>query len=271
MPSSWDGTAEAYDASFGRLCAGTIGQLVASFGPALAGQMLLDVGSGPGALAAAAHQAGFTALGVDADESMVRLARSQHSSLAFVRGALPHLPFPEAAFDAVAANFVVNHTPDPRASLRELRRVSRPGGRLAVTIWAGLVSPMNRLWNDVMVAASVQPPATRTLPPDKDFERTEAGLAEIVTAAGLDDVNVRVVEWLFCISPADLWRAVESGIATIGQTFRAQDQVAQRRMRDAYDHLTRERYPDGDLQLPSTALLAVARRSGRPPSRSRNT
>lgn len=109
MPSSWEGTAEAYDASFGRLCAGTIGQLVTSFGPALAGQMLLDVGSGPGALAAAAHQAGFTALGVDADESMVRLARSQHSSLTFVRGALPHLPFPEAAFHTVAANFVVNH------------------------------------------------------------------------------------------------------------------------------------------------------------------
>lgn len=261
MPGSWDGTAEAYDASFGRLCAGMIDPLLASLGPALAGELLVDVGSGPGALAATAHQAGFSAVGVDADESMVRLARRQHPDTTFVRGALPQLPFPKAAFHAVAANFVVNHTADPRAALRELRRVSRPGGRLAVTIWAGAVSPLNQLWNDVISAASVRPPQTRTLPPDKDFERSEAGLADVVTSAGLDEVDVRVVQWLFCISPADLWRAVAGGIATIGQTFRAQDQTAQRRMLDAYDQLTRERHLDGDLQLPSTALLAVARRT----------
>lgn len=271
MPSSWDGTAEAYDASFGRLCAGTIGLVVAALGPASTEGRLLDVGSGPGALAAAARRAGFAAIGVDADESMVRLARRQHSDITFVRGALPNLPFRQAAFDAVAANFVVNHTPDPRASLRELSRVSRPGGRLAVTIWTGVVSPMNQLWHDVMSEASVQPPPSKTLPSGKDFERTADGLAQIVTAAGLDDVTVREVHWLFCISSADLWQAVVGGIATIGQTYRAQDRVAQRKMRDAYSHLVYERYPDGDLQLPSTALMAVARRSGRPLSQFRES
>jgi hypothetical protein len=142
----------------------------------------------------------------------------------------------------------------------------RPGGRLAVTIWSAGVSPINQLWNDVMSKAGVRPPPSKTLPPDRDFERTETGLTDIVIAAGLDDVTVREVRWMFSISPADLWRAVSGGVASIGQTYLAQDAVNQRRMSDAYDYLTHERYPRGDLQLPSSALLAVAGRSGQPAS-----
>lgn len=144
MSSSWAGTAEAYEASFARLCAGTVGSVVRSLGPARSERSVLDVGCGPGTVAAAVRQAGFAAVGLDADESMLRLGGRRHSGLALVQGALPNLPFARGSFDAVTANFVVNHTPDPRASIRELRRVARPGGRVALTIWTGVVSPMNR-------------------------------------------------------------------------------------------------------------------------------
>lgn len=258
MSSGWDGTAEAYDASFARLCFGTVDALIQALGPALAGERLLDVGSGPGAVAAAAEDAGFAVTGVDADDSMIKLARRKHPDIAFVQGALPQLPFSSGVFDAVGANFVVNHCADPRAALRELRRVTRLGGRVALTIWLGLVSPLNQLWNDVMADASVRPPPGKTLPPEKDFERTGSGLAGVVTGSGLQDVVVREVQWLFCISPNDLWRAVAGGIATIGQTYRAQDKITQLKMHDAYTRLTCERYPDGELRLHSTALAANA-------------
>lgn len=199
-------------------------------------------------------------IGVDADESMTRFARRQHPTISFVRGVLPHLPFAAESFDAVVANFVVNHTPDPRASLRELGRVSKPGGSVGVTVWPGEVSPMNQLWNNVMSAASVQPPQGKTLPADKGFERTEAGLAGIVTEAGLDVVAVRTLRWSFCIDRDDLWLAVEGGIATIGHIYRAQDEVARGAMRAAYERLTDEFQPDGKLRLPSSALMAVALR-----------
>lgn len=189
---------------------------------------------------------------------MLRLGSRRHSGLALVQGALPNLPFARGSFDAVTANFVVNHTPDPRASIREMRRVARPGGRISLTIWTGVVSPMNQLWNDVMAAAAVEPPAGKTLPPDKDFERTPPGLAGIMAEADLTDVLVREVEWLFCIGAEDLWRAVVAGIATIGQTYQAQQPLLRNRMRDAYTQLTHERYPDGSLRLPSMALLATA-------------
>lgn len=258
MSSSWAGAAEAYEASFARLCAGTVESLVLSLGPAQAGRSALDVGCGPGTVAAATRQAGFAAVGVDSDEAMLRLAHRRYPGLGLVRGALPNLPFARGSFDVVTANFVVNHTPDPRASVREMRRVARPGGHVALTVWTGVVSSMNQLWNDVMAAASVEPPSGRTLPPDKDFERTATGLAGIMAEVGLDDVVVREVEWLFCIGADDLWRAVVGGLATIGQTYQAQQPLVRNRMRDAYARLTRERYSDGDLRLPSSALLANA-------------
>lgn len=256
MLTSWAGTAEAYEASFARLCVGTVERLVRSLGSEEGGQLVLDVGCGPGTVAAAVRRAGFAAVGLDADESMLKLARRRHSSLTLVQAGLPNLPFARGSFDAVTANFVVSHTPDPRASIREMRRVARPGGRIALTIWTGAVSPMNQLWNDVMAAASVEPPPGRTLPPDKDFERTAPGLAGVLTEAHLTQVVVREVEWQFCISADDLWRAVVGGVATIGQTYQAQQPLLRNRMRHAYTQLTDERYPDGNLRLLSAALLA---------------
>jgi SAM-dependent methyltransferase len=261
MSSGWAGTAEAYDASFAALCAGTVEDLLMSLGPLGAGRSMLDVGCGPGTVTLAAQHAGFAAVGVDAEDSMLRLAHRKGPGIALVRGALPNLPFAEAAFDVVAANFVVSHTADPRASLREMRRVTRAGGRVAVTVWTGVVGPMNQLWNDVMAAASVAPPTTRTLPPNRDFERTPEGLAGIVSEAGLDDVVVREVKWLFGIPADNLWRAVEGGIARIGQTYQAQRPLVQNRMRAAYVQLTQGRYPGGALRFPSSALLASAART----------
>jgi SAM-dependent methyltransferase len=189
---------------------------------------------------------------------MLELAHRKSPEIMLVCGALPDLPFARGQFDAVAANFVVNHTPDPRASVRELARVTRPGGRLALTIWTAAPGPMNQLWNEVMTAASVEHPPPKTLPPDQDFERTASGLTGLLAEAGLTDVAVRELNWLFCIEAADLWRAVVGGIATIGQTYRAQHPGARERMREAYLQLTTERYPSTQLRLPSSALLASA-------------
>jgi len=191
---------------------------------------------------------------------MLDLAHRKDPAAVLVCGALPHLPFVEGRFDAVTANFVVNHTPDPRVSVRELARVTRPGGRLALTIWTAVVGPMNHMWNDVMTAASVERPPAKSLPAEKDFERTAMGLTDLLIEAGLTDVAVREVNWLFCISAADLWQAVVGGIATIGRSYQAQQPVVQDRMRDAYFRLAFERYPSGELRLPSSALLGSAAR-----------
>ena len=138
------------------------------------------------------------------------------------------------------------------------RRVTRAGGRLALTLWAGAPSPMNQLWDDVLAAAAVDPPVSRTLPSDRDVERTAAGLRGVLAGVGLADIAVRELSWVFRIDADDLWRGVSGGVATIGQTYRTQPVPVQNRMHEAYLRLTQERYPGGELQLPSCALLGTA-------------
>jgi 2-polyprenyl-3-methyl-5-hydroxy-6-metoxy-1,4-benzoquinol methylase len=83
--ATWNGTADAHEVSFGRLCAGTVDPVMRKLGPSLHGERLLDVGCGPGGLAATATRAGFDVVGVDADHSMLDLAHRRHPSLAFIQ------------------------------------------------------------------------------------------------------------------------------------------------------------------------------------------
>ena len=221
---------------------------------------MLDIGTGPGTVAAAVHASGTAVVGMDKDRSMTTLAARRHPEIPFASAALPLLPVADQAVDAVTANFVVNHTPDPRAALREVFRVLRPGGQLVATIWTSQVVPLNQLWNDVMRQAAVSPPAGVRLPPDLDFERTVEGFGRILTEACFDQVDCQETRWTFEIVPDDLWVAVEAGIAVVGQTYRSQGLSGRARMRTAYEDVTSTQSPNGHLTLPSIALIASARR-----------
>ena len=93
---------------------------------------LLDVGCGGGLLLRDALAAGATATGLDHSDEMVRLARERAPAAQVVSGSAERLPFPDAAFTAVAMSVVFFFLADPVAVLRECRRVLEPRGRLAV-------------------------------------------------------------------------------------------------------------------------------------------
>ncbi|MFI1963386.1 class I SAM-dependent methyltransferase [Streptomyces pathocidini] len=101
------------------------------------GEKVLDAGCGTGRALPPLREAvgpGGTVLGVDLTPEMLRAAARagthRHALLAVADAA--RLPFRDAALDAVFAAGLVSHLPDPRAGLRELARVVRPGGRLAL-------------------------------------------------------------------------------------------------------------------------------------------
>lgn len=260
MAGGWEDTADAYVRSFGRLCAGTVPAILDRLGPGR-GRRVLDIGTGPGTVAAAASVNGDSVVGMDSDHSMVELAAQRNPRIKFACGALPHLPYADESFDAITANFVVNHTPDPRASVRELFRATRVGGVLVATIWTSRATALNQLWNQLMQTAKVEPSTGTRLPPELDFERTPDGFAAIIAEAGFGEVNCQETQWRFTISPDDLWLAVEAGIAGIGQTYQAQGIDGRRRMRAAYDTITGAVGNSEDLRLPSIALVASARRT----------
>ena len=104
-----------------------------------AGMALLDVGCGPGSITAdlANLVDPGPVTGVDQSEDMVAAARKLAAAQGlanaeFAAGNVYDLDFPDAAFDVVHAHQVLQHLADPVAALREMRRVTRPGGIVAV-------------------------------------------------------------------------------------------------------------------------------------------
>jgi ubiquinone/menaquinone biosynthesis C-methylase UbiE len=107
-----------------------------------AGEKVIDIGSGPGLLAAELADEGAEVLGVEPSESMLAMSRRREIPRAdFQAGDALALPAADASFDAAVSTQVLEYVEDVGGALREARRVLRPGGRLLVldTDWDSIV------------------------------------------------------------------------------------------------------------------------------------
>lgn len=94
------------------------------------GMRVLEVGSGLGILASAVASIAGEVVGVErSPEQIARAPRG--ANLTFVEGDAHELEFPDASFDLVYARYVLEHVADPERVLREMRRVAKPGARVA--------------------------------------------------------------------------------------------------------------------------------------------
>jgi len=133
--------AERFDAMrfsgpIGRLIADTQEERIAAFLAPVEGRRILDVGTGTGRAAIALAKRGAIVTGVDASAEMLAVAErravealgrrslGEGGAVTFARGDAHRLDFPDRAFDSVVCLRVLMHTPDWRASLRELCRVA---------------------------------------------------------------------------------------------------------------------------------------------------
>lgn len=94
---------------------------------------LLDAGCGTGALLTELQQQARHVVGLDLEPLALRYAR-QRGEFALVQARLEALPFRSNTFDAITALDVLEHLPDDRPALRELRRVLKPDGVLIITV-----------------------------------------------------------------------------------------------------------------------------------------
>ncbi|MFE2374515.1 class I SAM-dependent methyltransferase [Streptomyces sp. NPDC059398] len=265
----WAGRAAAYRGSFADLCAHTVDDLLDAAGVPSAGvagtdtragggDSVLDVGCGTGSVSAGAVARGARVTGVDAERTMVDAARVRVPAAAFREAVLPELPFTEAEFDAVVANFVINHVGDPKAALAEMRRVVRPGGRVAVTIWRGAGAEGQALfWRALEAAGAERPSGLPRLAAEAEFPRNEDGFGALLGTTGLHDVRCAAVTWEYRVDPEVWWTAATAGVATIGLAVGGLTDGIRARVKQEYDVLAREfTTPGGELALPHTALLA---------------
>lgn len=161
--------AEVYEEQF-------VPALFRQWGPVLceaarigAGQRVLDVACGTGALTRAAAERvapGGAVLGLDANPQMLAVARRNHPGIEWHDGRAESLPFADASFDAVVSQFGLMFFDDRVAALREMQRVLRPRGRLAVAVcdalerspgYAALAALLERLFGHAVADAFRSP------------------------------------------------------------------------------------------------------------------
>jgi ubiquinone/menaquinone biosynthesis C-methylase UbiE len=101
-------------------------------------QTVVDVGTGTGFVAAGLAPSAERVIGVDASRNMLEVARSNLARLGISNvelgaGDLASLPMADNSVDAAVANMVLHRAEDPAAMVREMARVTRPGGWVAIT------------------------------------------------------------------------------------------------------------------------------------------
>jgi ubiquinone/menaquinone biosynthesis C-methylase UbiE len=105
------------------------------------GQQVLDVGCGTGVLTLTIADrvgASGSAVGLDLNEGMLAVAKRKAPDIEWRQGRAEELPFDAGRFDAVVSQFALMFFEDGRAAIREMFRVLRPGGHLALAVWDAL-------------------------------------------------------------------------------------------------------------------------------------
>jgi SAM-dependent methyltransferase len=130
--------AEVYERCFVPAIFGPWAPQIADAAKVASDDRVLDVGCGTGVLARAAADRVADAsqvTGLDLNEGMLAVARRLRPQIDWRQGDATKLPFPDGSYDVVVSQFALMYFPDRGAAIREMVRVLRPGGRLAVAVW----------------------------------------------------------------------------------------------------------------------------------------
>lgn len=253
----FDVSAETYDRHVGR------------YGPALSaahaaaarvtpGERVLDVGCGPGALTAvlAGIVGASNTAAVDPSEPFVDACRRRVLPGVDVRiASAEELPYPDATFDVVLSQLVLNFLRDPERGVSEMCRVTRPGGRVSAVVWdyGGEMTLLRAFWDAALELDPHAPDEARTMP----FCR-EGELAELFATRGLDNVEhgALTVEADY-VDFDDCWSPFPRGVGPAGAYCASLPPDAREAFRDAF--FRRLGSPAGAFTLSARAWYAVGR------------
>ena len=218
------------------------------------GQRVLDVGCGPGALTAElVSRTGTDAVSaVEPSASFAAAVRARLPGVD-VRGATAErLPFADGAFDAALAQLVVHFMTDPVAGLREMGRVTRPGGVVSACVWnhAEGRGPLGVFWQ-----------AARQLDPAADDVSDlpgvrEGHLATLFAQAGLNGTQVSTLTVAAGYgSFEDWWEPFTLGVGPAGAYVASLTPDHRAALRERCRHLL----PAGPVEIRAAAWAAVSR------------
>src|SRR5689334_16948351 len=147
---AFDVAADAYDSFMGRYSAVLTPQM-ADLARVEAGQRVVDVGCGPGALTRELVARGAQVSAIDPSAQFVAAVRERYPAVDAQQATAESIPFEDGSFDAAVAQLVVHFMADPVRGISEMARVTRDGGVVAACAWdiAGGNSPISPYWRAV--------------------------------------------------------------------------------------------------------------------------
>ncbi len=235
---SFDVPAEAYDRYMGRYSSQLSAQM-ADLAGVRAGQRVIDVGCGPGALTRelVARLGVGAVAAVDPSQQFVTAARERNPGVDVRLASAEDLPFADGTFDAAIAQLVVHFMADPIVGLTEMRRVVKDGGVLAACVWdhSSSQGPLSLFWTgahqiEADVADESELPGAR-----------EGHLAELFAAAGLREVMSSVVTASVEHASFDAWwEPFTFGVGPAGSFLASLEADRQAELREACRALVHE-------------------------------
>ena len=181
-------------------------EMAAWLPPSIHGDRLLDLGAGIGAVATPAAERGYGVVAIDCSAEMVTRLRAEHPEMDARVMDAASLDFEDASFDVVTAGFVMHLLPDPLVTVREVRRVLRPGGAFLFTVPGRI--PDGFEFHDAANALFAEFAAH--LPPDGGMGRPFAEVASL-HSAGFADVRERALTVEIPLADGEtLWRWLQT-------------------------------------------------------------
>ena len=218
---SFEVAAEAYDRFMGRFSR-LLAPQMADLAGVRAAQIALDVGCGTGVLTEVLIErlGAASVTGIDPSESFVAAARERFPATRIEHGSAEALPFEDDAFDVSIAQLVVHFMADPVRGIREMARVTRPGGVVAACVWdhAGGTGPVSLFWR---AAKDVRSDVTD----EGDLPGTRAGhLGELFETAGVRSVESSTIRADLEMATFDAyWEPFKRGVGPAGACLRTLD------------------------------------------------
>jgi ubiquinone/menaquinone biosynthesis C-methylase UbiE len=249
--------AEIYDRYVGRYSPG-LALAMREAAAVRPGQRALDVGCGPGALTAALADVlgAENVAAVDPSETFVEATRAHVPGARIEVGSAEAMPFDDGEFDATLSQLVVNFLIDPEQGLREMSRVTRPGGVVAGCVWdyGGEMTMVRTFWD---AATALDPERAGPLAETYTmrFARPDE-LEALWQGAGLQDVDVGpiVVEAAYD-DFEDLWSPFPAGVGPAGAYAASLGDEARAGLREEFSR--RLGQSEGPFTLSARAWRAV--------------
>lgn len=259
-PNLW-GAGDAYERYMGRWSR-RVAPVFARWIDAAPGARWIDIGCGTGivtsAVLAACEPSGI--LGIDSSDVFLRSATADvpDPRASFRQGDAQAVTEPDDSFDVAVSGLVLNFLPDKDAAIREMTRIVRPGGDVALYVWdyAGHMQVMRMFFD---VATVLDPKAAEYDDKIKAPICRPKPLMEILTRFGLRDVEVRAIDIPAAFdSFDDYWTPFLGGTGSAPKYCMSLDEAARERLKQE----VRRRLPtgpDGEILLAIRAWAAKGR------------